>query len=113
MYPARRPSKEEAAPVKKEDVPKNGPLTGITAWGIIGIALGVITLCSIVYYALYLCDVYRTNSKFNSNLTNNTHFLSEKPKLEDGNGNGNIPMKDMNTTTKVPLYSGLDSDVYQ
>lgn len=108
LYPARRPVKEEL--VKVEEVKsKNG---GITAGGIIAMALGMITLCCGVYYALYLCDLCKTTSNYQANLANqNFQLISDKPRPEEnGNGNGNIPMIDMNNTLPPPPLNNMPNN---
>lgn len=97
LYPVSRTAKE-AKPVVKTPVYR-----GLGAWGIIGIVLGVLALCSGLYYALYLCDLSQRTANYTSNLAaQNPGLMSEKPKPEEnGNSMPNaIPMTDKNDLSK-------------
>lgn len=102
LYPVSRTVKD--APVVKSPVHR-----GLGAWGIIGIVLGVLALCSGLYYALYLCDLSQRarSANYSSNLASQAplSLMSEKPRPEE-NGNGNIPMTDKNQESKNDLSRG-------
>jgi hypothetical protein len=104
LYPVSR-SKDVPAPVKAPPVSRSG----LGAWGIIGIVLGVLALCSGLYYTLYLCDLsQRTAINYRSNLAaQHPHLMTDKPKPEE-NGNGNIPMTDKNELARGSMKNGLN-----
>lgn len=101
LYPMSRTAKE--VPTSKPSFQSKG----IGAWGVIGIILLVIGLCTGLYYALYLCDLVQRNNNYKSNLASQTPTLlmTEKPKPEE-NVNGNIPMTDKNELAKSSMMNG-------
>jgi len=103
LYPAWKPLKDEkteSAPVKKE---VHAAKNSIGAFGIVAIVLVVIAMCSAIYYGLYLCELCKKKSNYSSNLAcQNMQFMLDKQRLEE-NGNGNIPMINMNETAQVAV----------
>lgn len=101
LYPVSRTTKETTTPKPKVTS------RGIGAWGIIGVILLVLGICTGLYYAMYfLCDLNHRNNNYNSNLASQTPTLlmTEKPRPEE-NVNGNIPMTDKNELAKTPMNS--------
>ena len=105
LYPVSR-AKDVPAPVKASPVSRSG----LGAWGIIGIVLGVLALCSALYYTLYLCDLsQRTAINYRSNLAaQHPHLMTDKPKPEENGNDNNIPMTDKNELNRGSMKNGLN-----
>lgn len=96
----------------KELTPRPKPArisNGLSAWGIIGIILALLALCTGTYYALYLYDLCQRTSNYSSNIASQTsQLMIDKPRPEE-NGNGNIPMINKNDlSSQVSLTNGLN-----